>query len=329
MIKQVVIHTDASTTIGSGHIMRCLTIAHQLKKHSIQVHFMMLELPGNLIDFVEKQGFENITAFEQADLYIIDHYGVDEAWERKIRTYTNKIMVIDDLANRHHDCDLLLDQNVVPQFETRYEGLVPAHCLQLLGPRYLIMRDEFIKARQNMPVRTGKVKNLLVFMGGTDPTNETLKVLSALEETNSKFDIIHVVVGNGNAHKDIIQAICKERGFRYHCQIDYLAELMLQVDFSIGAGGSTTWERCYVGLPSSSTIVAGNQRIATEYAAEIGAVWNIGWHEEVNIASYVDLLNKLSKETPDLIQMSDKGLQLTESAGQPNPWLDEILEMIK
>lgn len=328
-MKRVIIRTDASTEIGSGHVMRCLTIAHQLKKHDIDVCFMMQEVPGNLIDYVAKQGFSNITSLESADLYIIDHYGIDEVWEQKLRASTNKLMVIDDLANRTHDCDLLLDQNVVPQFETRYEGITPAHCVQLLGPSYLIMRDEFIKARSNMPDRTGIVKKLLVFMGGTDPTDETSKVLDALQETTTKFETIHVVVGNGNVHKEHIQAICAEQGFHYHCQIDYMADLMLQVDFSIGAGGSTTWERCYVGLPSSSTIVADNQRIATEYAAKLGAVCNIGWHEDVTVAKYIDLLNKLTEETSFLKQMSDKGLQLTASRGQPKPWLHEILEMIK
>ncbi|MFB5085877.1 UDP-2,4-diacetamido-2,4,6-trideoxy-beta-L-altropyranose hydrolase [Psychrobacillus sp. PGGUH221] len=328
-MKKVVIRTDASIEIGSGHVMRCLTIAHQLKKHDIDVCFMMREVPGNLIDYVVTQGFSNITSLESADLYIIDHYGIDEVWEKKLQAYTNKIMVIDDLANRPHNCDLLLDQNVVPQFETRYEGLVPVHCVQLLGPSYLIMRDEFIKSRQNMPDRTGKVKNLLIFMGGTDPTDETLKILSALQETTMNLETIHIVVGNGNVHKEHIQAICAERGFYYHCQIDYMAELMLQVDFCIGAGGSTTWERCYVGLPSSSTIVADNQRIATEYAARLGAVWNIGWHENITVATYIELLNKLSEDTSFLKQMSDKGLQLTASKGQPNPWLYEILEMIK
>lgn len=328
-MKKVVIRTDASTEIGSGHVIRCLTIAHLLKKHDIDVYFMMQEVPGNLIDYVAKQGFRNITTLESANLYIIDHYNIDEGWEQKLRVYTKKIMVIDDLANRSHDCDLLLDQNVVPQFETRYEGLISAHSVRLLGPSYLIMRDEFIKARQNMPDRTGKVKKILVFMGGTDPTDETSKILRALQETTTKFETIHVVVGNGNVHKEYIQAICTERGFYYHCQIDYMADLMLQVDFSIGAGGSTTWERCYVGLPSSSTIVADNQRIATEYAAELGAVWNIGWHENITVATYIDLLNKLSEDTSFLKQMSVKGLQLTASKGQPNPWLHEILEMIK
>ena len=328
-MKKVIIRTDASIRIGSGHVMRCLTIAHQLTKHGVDVRFMMKQLPGNLIDFVENQGFRNVNLLEYADLYIIDHYSIDEVWEQKLRAFTKNIMVIDDLANRRHDCDLLLDQNVVPQFEKRYNGLVPVQCKKILGPCYLVMRDEFIKARQNKPTRTGKVENLLIFMGGTDSTNETIKILAALQKTKVTFNNIHVVVGESNIYKDQIQLTCKQRGIHFHCQIDYMAELMLQVDFLIGAGGSTTWERCYVGLPSSSTIVAENQRITTEYAASLGVVMNIGWHEDVTVSSYIDLLKKLSKESTKLMKMSYKGLKLTENVGKPNPWLHEILEMIK
>lgn len=323
----MIIRADASIQIGSGHVMRCLTIAHHLKKQGIEVFFWMEPLQGNLIDYVKKQGFDNIQQAEQADLYIIDHYGIGGEWERKHRPYAKKIMVIDDLANRPHDCDLLLDQNVVPNYESRYDELVPNHCIKLLGPKYLIMRDEFIEARQHLRKRTGEVKRLLLFMGGTDPTNETLKVLQALEETSTVFERIDVVVGNGNAHKVEIEQICCKRNFHYHCQIDYIAKLMQQADFSIGAGGSTTWERCYVGLPSSCTIVADNQFVTTEYAAELGAVWNLGWHEQVTVETYIQLLNSLPINKKRIHQISEKGLILTESK-VPNTWLHEIMELL-
>lgn len=326
-MKKVIIRSDASTQIGSGHVMRCLTIARNLKRYGCEVLFWMEPLRGNLINYVKEQGFDNIQKAEQADLYIIDHYGIDEVWEREHRQYAKNIMVIDDLANRPHDCDLLLDQNVVPNYESRYDGLVPNHCIKLLGPKYLIMRDEFIEARQHLRKRTGEVKRLLLFMGGTDPTNEILKVLQALEKTSTFFEQIDVVVGNGNIHKEEIEQICRKRKIHYHCQIDYMAKLMQQADFSIGAGGLTTWERCYVGLPSSSTIVADNQFVTTEYAAELGAVWNLGWHEQVNVETYIQLLNSLPIKKEKILQLSEKGLLLTES-NMPNAWINAILELL-
>lgn len=301
--------------------MRCITVAKNLQKFGCSVKFFMQALHGHLIDYVRDEGFENITQPEKADLYIIDHYGIDEVWEEQIRPLTPKIAIIDDLANRKHICDLILDQNVVPNFELRYENLVPEGCVKLLGPSYLIMRDEFIKARKNLQKRNEKIKRLLVFMGGSDPTKETIKVLEALDDFS--FDHIDIVVGNGNILKEEIELICQKKGYDFHCQINYLATLMQMADFSIGAGGSTTWERCYVGLPSSCTIVADNQIVSTNFAADSGAIINLGWHENVTVDTYKQLLMNLEIEG-----LSEKGLQLTEN-DKPNAWIYKMLELIR
>lgn len=315
----VVIRADASVTIGSGHVMRCLTVAKKLRAAGCDVAFWMEQLEGNLIDYVAQQDFRCIEEAEHAQLYIVDHYGIGIEWERSIRPFTKKLAVIDDLA-REHDCDLLLDQNVVPNYATRYDGLVPAHCVKLLGPKYLIMRNEFIEARAKLTTRIEKVQRLLIFMGGTDPTNETMKVLEALK--NHHFAHVDVVVGNGNPVKEQIVAICHERAYHYHCQIDYMATLMLKADFAIGAGGATLWERCYVGLPSSSTIVADNQRDTTTLAHELQVTINLGWHEHVTAETYAQLLQNIS-----VGHMSEKGLQLT-ATNQPNAWCHKMLELI-
>ncbi|MFF2178489.1 UDP-2,4-diacetamido-2,4,6-trideoxy-beta-L-altropyranose hydrolase [Lysinibacillus sp. NPDC058147] len=321
-MKKIIIVADASTAIGSGHVMRCLTIAKSLEKQQCEVKFLMSDLPGNLIQFVEKEGFVNITAYENADLYIIDHYEIGMVQEREIRKFTKRIMVIDDLANREHDCDMILDQNVTPHYDRRYDFLVNEKCLRLLGPKYLIMREEFIQARYHRNIR--HVQRILVFMGGSDPTAETLKVLEALGDFN--FAHIDVVVGNGNVHKDEIKQVCYKRNYHYHQQINYIAELMGKADFSLGAGGATTWERCFVGLPAACTIVADNQCIGIEYAAKLGACISLGWHEQVTVETYRDVLNNLS--ISELQTISDKGLQITVN-NQPNLWLYEILELIQ
>lgn len=321
-MKKIVFVADASTVIGSGHIMRCLTIAHNLTKHDCKVTFVMRDLPGNLIEYVKAQGFSHSFNYEQADLYIIDHYEIGIEEERWIRQYTNYIMVIDDLANRAHDCDILLDQNVTPKYEIRYNKLVPKHCIKLVGPNYLIMRDEFLQARRKRNIT--ELSRLLVFMGGSDPTAETLKVLQALSDFT--FEHIDVVVGNSNVYHAQIKAVCKERGYAYHQQINYMAKLMSEADFSLGAGGATTWERCFVGLPSACTIVADNQRVCTHYAAELGACINLGWHESVTTITYRKILQTLTCDTLQCI--SEKGLAITAN-DTPNAWLDKILELIQ
>ena len=184
----VVIRADASTSIGSGHVMRCLTLAHRLKKEkNAKVVFVMRVLPGNLIDVVEKQGFEvlklppanqkySLSGYglwltvpmevdaqqtieilqhylqdhgcNAVDRLIVDSYALDEQWEQVLWPYCNEIMVIDDLANRRHDCDILLDQNFYLNKDVRYAGLVPEHCKMLLGPEHALLREEFYEAKK-------------------------------------------------------------------------------------------------------------------------------------------------------------------------------------
>ncbi|MFS0575523.1 UDP-2,4-diacetamido-2,4,6-trideoxy-beta-L-altropyranose hydrolase [Sporosarcina sp. 179-K 3D1 HS] len=325
---KVLIRTDASTELGSGHVMRCLTVAGLLRNRGCDITFMMEDLPGSLIEYVQAKGYPVTQKFQQTDLCIVDHYGIDVAWERSVRPMAKKIMVIDDLANRRHDCDLLIDQNMVPHYKSRYDWLVPEHCVQLLGPQYLIMRDEFIKERKKMRLRNNQMERLLVFMGGSDPTNETMKVLEGLEKSKKEFQHVDVVVGSSNVNRAAIERVCVGKGFHYHCQIDYMAELMGQADFSIGAGGSTTWERCYVGLPSSSTIVAENQVVATETAATLGVAWNLGWHKKVTAETYEELISSLTEGRDELQQMSELGLRLTASEN-PNPCIEMIMEMMQ
>lgn len=321
----ILIRTDASSAIGSGHVMRCLTIAGSFRQLGHDVQFWMERLPGHLIDLVGSKGYVVTQQVSSADLLIVDHYQLDRQWEQSMRKMFSKIVVIDDLANRPHDCDLLLDQNVVANYERRYDDLVPAHCRKLLGPAYLIMRDEFIEARMRAFVRTGRVERLLVFMGGSDPTGETLKILEALKQAADRFKHIDIVVGSSNVNRSEIQQSCGAMQLHYHCQIDYLAELMQAADFAIGAGGTAMWERCYVGLPSSSTVVADNQQATTVMAAELGAVLHLGWHEEIDSARYLELLRQLSWLDNHLISMSKQGLNITESQGKPNAWLQEMV----
>lgn len=331
---KVIIRADASIHIGSGHVMRCLTIADKLRERGHKVVFFMEPLPGHLIGLVESKGYRVTDQMEEAHMCIIDHYGIDHTWEREIRSVVQKIVVIDDLANRRHDCDVLLDQNVVPNYEHRYDQLVPAHCVKLLGPKYLILRDEFVKARQKLRMRSGDVRRLLIFMGGSDPTGETLKVLEALGQydpsfartLDRSFEHVDVVVGEGNPAKETVESICVQRGYGYHCQIDYMASLMAAADFSIGAGGSTTWERCYLGLPSSSTIVASNQLETTKTADELGVTLNIGWHGEVTVKTYTELIRTLAERREQWQQMSMRGMELTGHKDGPHAWLGPVEE---
>jgi len=341
----IIFRTDASMKIGTGHIMRCLTLADRLRAKGAEIAFINRALPGNLSHFVKSNGykvyqlpcadekFDNAgisweTDAEQtasflskqkllADWLIVDQYDLDKNWELKVRPYVKKIMVIDDLADRPHDCDLLLDQNFYINLNHRYEGLVPNHCQKLLGPRYLLLRPEFGEARKNLRERHGSVKRIFIFFGGSDASNQTLKALKAIRLLDRGDIGIDVVVGSSNRHQEQIKRLCGTMpGATFYCQVKNMAQLMLNADLAIGAGGTTTWERCYLGLPTITIITAPNQAEMTAAVAAAGATWNIGRQEKVKIT---DIANSIKKALNNPYFVKITGLNAMRLANTPWP----------
>lgn len=316
-MKKAYFRVDSSNFIGSGHLMRCLTLAEELKEKNYKIYFICRELPGNMIDLIENKGYRvkklsrirdidyqpvdgdyaswlgvsweedaretiEVIKGENPNWLIIDHYALDIRWEREIRPYVQKIMVIDDLANRYHDCDVILDHNLAENMETRYDNLVPSHCKKLLGPDYLLLRPEFREARKKLKKRDGKVKRILIFLGGADHQNITEKAVKAFLMLERPDIVADVVVGKANPYKERIKALCdKHPNLNYHCQVENMAELMLKADLAIGAGGTAAWERCYLKLPTIAVSVAENQKAFLHYMEQKNSVFYIGSSEEI------------------------------------------------
>jgi UDP-2,4-diacetamido-2,4,6-trideoxy-beta-L-altropyranose hydrolase len=324
---------DASLEIGSGHVMRCLTLAEALRGVGAQCLFISRALPGHLLELIRQRGFavtalpaerlqpsantevvserskewahaswlgcdwrtdaeETIKAVAQylpagIDWLVVDHYQLDANWERLLRPHTSKILVIDDLANRPHDCDLLLDQNYYRDLEKRYHGLVPSECVMLLGPDYVLLRPEFYLARQSLKVRDGSIRHILIFFGGSDPTNQTQKAIMALQLLGRSDITVDVVIGSANSEQHAIKKMCKQLpNTVFHCQVSNMAELISKADLGIGAGGSAMWERCFLGLPTITVVFAANQERTTEDLAEIGAIDYLGWIDHLAPENY-------------------------------------------
>ena len=223
------------------------------------------------------------------------------------------IFVIDDLANRKHDCDILLDQNFYLNKDERYKGLVPKHCKLLLGPQYALLRDEFYEAKGKMKSRGGKLNNILVFYGGVDTTDETSKAIKALRRLKANGELpdveITIVVGGSNARKDDIDIFCQKAGFKYLCQVNNMAELMAEADLMLGAGGTTTWERCFLTLPSIVTAVAENQFQICEDCATAGILYYLGHWDKVAMDDIYQAIIEF-KNTKMSISMQKKMSQL-------------------
>ncbi len=252
----------------------------------------------------------------QIDWLIVDHYGLDARWERQMRSCARKIMVIDDLANRPHDCDLLLDQNFYRAMDARYNGLTPGHCQRLLGPSYALIRQEFLAARKRLRRRRGGVNRILVFFAGADPTNETAKVLEALRAIDHRQLVVDVVVAQMHLYKEEIRRTVKSMpNATYHCQPKNLVELMVKADFSVGACGSTAWERCCLGLPALVAALSANQQTLAEDLAEYGAVFMLRPSRETGVEDYVTSLRSLLCNPVLLERASRLGENLVDGRG--------------
>lgn len=348
MSQKIAIRVDASVLIGTGHFMRCLTLADALKKHGTDVCFISRHLPEHLCEMLVNNGHRykklatvtNTVSSEETaysnwlgtsqvvdahhtlsalaedvwDWLIVDHYALDARWEMIIRPQVKNILVIDDIANRPHDCDVLLDQNYYPDMESRYTEKVPDHCMLLLGPQYALLRDVFKHLRQDISPRTGKVRAILVFFGGIDLDNCTERTIDALSTVSSAKLKIDVVIGKQHPNRIAIEEKCLHLGFACHVQTERMAELMAAADLAIGAGGSACWERCSLGLPSLLITVADNQREIVAGLDQLQACLSIG-----DLAISSDTISRHLKkimDNPELLNtLSKNAYALVDGAG--------------
>ncbi len=346
--KYIAFRVDASTQIGTGHFMRCMTLADKLKKQGTQIRFISRNLPTHLIDMLTKNGMNYLPlslddAKEAADelthaswlgasqaqdakatvkalanhlwdWIVVDHYALDKRWESAVRVSCKKLMVIDDIADRQHDCDVLLDQNYYADMQTRYISKVPPHCRLLLGLRYALLREEFRTLREKVKLRAGDVKKILVFFGGVDVDNITSLALQALSELNITLQV-DVVIGSQHPNRENIKQVCITNGFICHVQTTRMAELIAEADLAIGAGGSSSWERCCLGLPALLVAVAANQIDIAKALDSIGGCYYLGEKDKVNSNSIQHSINELLVAPDQVLSISRQAFSLVDGLG--------------
>ena len=291
---KVAIRTDASVTIGSGHVMRCLSLAGELAARGAQIHFVCRDLPDHLRSMLASHGHalaplrgepanaapsrQTETPWPEAaqagdsrdtltvlashgpfDWIAVDHYAAGQPWEESVVPLGARRLAVDDLG-RTHACELLLDQNLYPEGAARYDGRVNDSCTRLVGPHFALLRPEFRAAHEAARVRVGPVTRLLIFIGGMDASNVTMTALRAIGHLTGPLPAIDVVIGPTHPARNDVEAACTRLGAICHIQTSDMASLCARADLAIGAGGSATWERCTTGLPALVLAVAANQR---------------------------------------------------------------------
>ena len=316
---RVLFRVDASREIGIGHVMRCITLGSRLRQFGVTVEFACLELPGNIIPEIRRAGFDVRSVSQLGDVHfdwlVVDHYGLDARFESSMRATVRKILVIDDLANRPHDCDLLLDQNLYTKMENRYSGYVPERSKMLVGPDFALLRPEFAEARVRVR-RQKQARRVFVFFGGSDPTNETVKALHGLTDLDHVDIAVDVLIGISNPYQGQIESLA--RGMpnvtlsRY---TDRISELLLGADLALGGGGATSWERCCLGVPTIAIAVAANQICLSKTLGERGYQTYLGSSEEVSVASVRDSVNGALVDIDTTSAMGLRGMALVDGLG--------------
>ena len=342
MKKNLFIRVDASPEIGIGHIMRCLTLAQELKNNFDKIIFLTRKDSGDFTETIMKNEFEVIfiptnndsdiiknlitTYSENKNFLLIDHYDVDSNFESSLKNIFEKIFVIDDLANRKHDCDLLIDQNYYRDLNHRYKKLIQNDTITLLGSKYAIIRPEFRNINKKTIKKNSQIKKILVSFGGSDPTNECKKALDALcSIENNQFEIVAIVGIYNNKFERLKKLYEKYSNIKIYRHVNDLSQLMLNSDLFIGAGGTTTWERFYMGLPSIVIVISDDQKESIEFLSDMGHIINLGLAKNVTSKIYIQTLQKLNSDL--IYNMSLNNQKLVDGNGS-NRIKKQIIELI-
>lgn len=349
---KIAFRADASVQVGTGHVMRCLTLATELRKRGHACIFVCRDLAGHLGHAIRDAGFDltllpapdpdfnpevddpvhakwagvawqldaaqTLAAAKDVHWLVVDHYAFDARWETAARCDGAKLAIIDDLADRSHIADLLLDQNL-GRSAADYDDLLPNKTERLIGTRYALLRPEFAALREAVlagrAARGNIVRTVLVSMGGVDLDNATGAVLTVLD-AHPDLKVILVMGANAPA-LDLVQA--QVAACSGHVEVivntSDMAGLMAKADLAIGAAGGTSWERCALGLPSLVAVLAENQAEAAFELSTSGAAIDIGSPQSSEFPSKLADALERTKAPASLNALSRSAASVTDGRG--------------
>jgi UDP-2,4-diacetamido-2,4,6-trideoxy-beta-L-altropyranose hydrolase len=368
---KVVFRTDASLQIGTGHVMRCLTLAEALTAKGAECQFICRAHEGNMIEVIRDKGFmahalpitrdaraapnahaskaappdlvhhnwlgdtqardseacAPIIAAQRPDWLIVDHYALDARWERALVQHHRKLMVIDDLADRPHTCDLLLDQTF-GRDAADYHPLVPTTCRLLCGSQYALLRPEFAALRPYSLQRRARpvLRELLITMGGVDKDNATGQILQALRTCILPADC-RITVVMGAMAPWLAEVRTQAQGMpsatRVLVGVTDMAQLMADSDLAIGAAGTTSWERCCLGLPTIMLVLAENQR-KVAHGLELSGGVRLIQLAQIGTTKLSELIFPVFNDPAHLLHMSDCAASVVDGSG-----VDTVLRLVE
>lgn len=325
---RVFVRIDASDVIGTGHMFRTLVLAEGLRTISGDVTFLCRDLPCFPSKRITDLGFrlsivpaadsfsielpfiQEKIAREQPEWIIVDHYGIKEDYYLSLKRNRIKIFVIDDINHTRFPVDVLLNQNVNA---AQHQYQCQKETIQLLGPQYALIKEIYRQKRKQTAIRNS-FKRIFIFLGGSDPDNQTLKVLKALTLSQRKVEV-DIVLGPAFQYKSLIEKEALGSGLKcsIHQNLDDLADIMLRADLAIGAGGSASLEMATMKLPMILMPIAKNQIEIAQCLHERGAAINAGWFRDVDENHLARIIVNISVDK--IKEMSQIASRLCDGSG--------------
>lgn len=327
----VIIRADGSETIGMGHIMRCIGLAQELRQRGHHVLFLTGQNSNAVARRLAHEGFNQesvgVTAGtdadleattraiqnHQADLLLVDGYAYQGPWLEEVGTETMKVMLWTDYVQSVSlPVDIILDQT--PQADpVAYRQACPSGKI-LAGLKYCVLREEFLAKPNFRRLRT-QANNLLITMGGSDPSGTTCTVLEALGKHESTINT-KVIVGPANPNAQRIENLAKQLDdCEVYRSVSNMSSLIAWADIAISAAGITLWEFAYSGLPAIAISIAENQKSLAESLQDFGGGIDLGDADHLVTNSVISALGSMTQNSDALETASQKMMAQVDGQG--------------
>ena len=344
----ILFRCDAGADIGAGHFFRLLSLAEYAASQGDEVRMLMESPPSGLVEQAESLGVsctglaiekdQRATLADAAEVeararrhgaeaVVVDGYHFPTTYYEALAGGARdsgeiwQVAAVDDIAEQPFPVDVLINVNIDADrlnYETRADG---RSTKKLLGVEYTMLRRQFRQARERLEARGGpevpdEIQQVLVSLGGGDPTNETTKVLKGLGE--AAYDgALSVLVGPSNPHEEQIRRVGErlDASVTYYQNVSEMAALILGHHLSINAGGGTNWELCCLGVPAIQVMIAENQRRTVEGLDRRGISVNLGWREDVDPGDIAEAFSALSADRARREGAIERGMKLIDGDG--------------
>lgn len=350
--KKILIRCDSSKLIGIGHVMRCLNLAERLRDHGHDLLFVCRDLKNNIAQFIEKRQFKtiilkapelnldfpqpedkwlevpltqeleeinSIITHYKPDWVIVDHYAIGTEWEMNVSSFGCKILAIDDTFRRHI-VDSILDQNFQSDHYSKWLETKTSARSYYLGPRYCLLSKKYKKDLRNLKPIDEKAKNILGFFGGSDPAKMSELFIEACKLLHEEDFIFTLIIGPANERRFEIEEKANSAKVNTIYATDDMYSLLQDSDLYVGAGGSTNWERCFLGLPALIISGGNNQIELAKNLAKIGSCSYLGKHEDIEPSFLAKEMKSLGNDKLKRISQRENSLKLEVSEG-----LEEVI----